>query len=433
MPDYRPVHDETTFRELVQYAFSPEEGPFDPASADATHDVGDRRGVYDGDRLLAVCRHYELPVELRGDVVESGGVGSVASDPGRRREGNVRALLAASLADYRDRGWRLASLWPFDVGFYAEMGWATVSKLVSWEIDPADLDGLAAAPLADAADTPPGDTAADGTSDAASGGQFERLTADDWQRLEPVQRATHDTALAVRRDESWWREFVFDGWNGTPYVYGWIVDGEVRGYLVYHVERTDGDHELVVRERGAVDTAAHRQLFRFCRDHDSQVDRVRFYTTADAVVGDGFDPHRYLDDPAACDGTVVTGAMTRLVDVAADLPAVAGPAVDDRSAQFDLVVSDPIAPWNDGRFRVTTDDDALTVAPVGDAADAASATTSDEVPTVRLGIGALSQVVVGARGAEELARAGRIGGDDTAITALGACFPPGRPAVHENF
>ncbi len=407
MPDYRPIPeaDKEVFRELVHYAFSPEDGPFEDASSDSEPTIGDHRGLYDSD-LTAVCRHYDLPVELRASVIAAGGIGGVASDPAQRREGHVQELLAESLMEYRDRDWRLAFLWPFDVGFYADMGWATTSKLATWEISPADLDGMAAT---------------DGGN-----GRFERLSADDWHRLEPVQRADHDTALAVRRSEGWWREFVFDRYDKTPYVYGWVVDGDVRGYLAYTIQGGDDGRTLVVREQAAIDTAARCQLFRFCRDHDSQVNQIKFYTPAEAVTGDGFDPHLYLDDPGACDATVTAGAMGRLVDVEADLPAIGGATAT--TTRFDLVVTDPLADWNDGRFQVTVGDDGIE-----QSIRASDEYQSAQIPTAHLGIGPLSQVVIGARSADELAHSGEITGDDEAITALGDCFQPTQPMMRENF
>ncbi|PSQ58935.1 GNAT family N-acetyltransferase [Halobacteriales archaeon SW_7_71_33] len=414
MTEYGPVRDgdETAFWRLVNYAFSPSEGPFDPDDAAAPNDVGDPRTLYDGDELVAGCRHYDLSVDLREDAVDTGGIGVLASDPGRRRESNVRRLLAASLAEYRDEGRRLALLWPFDYEFYGALGWATVSKLARWEVAPDALDGLAAA-------TAPGGDAG-----------FERLTAEDWRRLVPVRRADGaDTDLLVRRSASWWREFVFDRWDRTPYVYAWVVDGNVRGYLVYAITAEGDDRVMTVREHAARDADARRQLFRFCRDHDSQVDRVRFYTLTGAVAGEGFDPHLHLDDPGAADATVSAGGMARLVDVAADLPAVVGPGVDATASDFDLVVDDPLADWNDGRFRVTvTSGGGLDLRRVDEGAD-----DLGSAPTVRLGVDALSQVVVGARTPEQLARAGTVDGDETAIAALGDCFPPRNPVLGENF
>ncbi|MFB6127580.1 MAG: enhanced intracellular survival protein Eis [Halolamina sp.] len=424
-----PDADDDAFRALVEYAFCPENGPFDPAEADPgpDHEVGEPRGYYDGGDLLAVCRHYGLATELRESVVDAGGVGTVASEPGRRREGNVRELLAASLAEYRDRGRRLALLWPFDIGFYRALGWATVSKLAVWEVAPDDLAGLAA--------DGPDDRRAANRRDAG----FERLTADDWERLVPVQVADHaDADLAVRRTEAWWREFVFDRWDERPFVYAWVGDGDagsdgdsdVRGYLVYHVAAEGDERVLVVREQAARDVDARRQLFRFCRDHDSQVDRVRFYTTPDAVAGEGFDPHRHLDDPGAAEATVRAGAMGRLVDVVEDLPAVVGPAADGVAAEFDLAVDDPLAGWNDGRFRVaTTAGSGLDVDRVGGGVDP----DGGDRPTVRLGVGPLSQVAVGSRSVEELTRAGAVAGGDDALAALGDCFPPRRTLLRENF
>lgn len=421
MATYGPVRDGDTgaFWALVNYAFSPEEGPVDPdeVEGEVPNDVGDPRGWYEGDDLLAGCRHYDLPVDLRGGVVPAGGIGILASDPSRRREGNVRDLLTASLAEYRDEGRRLALLWPFDYQYYRALGWAMVSKLTSWELAPEDLDGLAA----------------DGsmTADPQAETGFERLRADDWRRLVPVRRTDRaDLDLTVRRSESWWRGFVFDRWDRTPYVYAWVVDGEVRAYFVYTITAEGDGRLLTVREHAAVDAAARRQVFRFCRDHDSQVDRVRFYTVTDAVTGDGFDPHLYLEDPGAVDATVSAGGMGRLVDVAADLPAIAGEDVAATVRPFDIVVEDPIADWNDGRFRVTvTDGGEMAV----QRADAGGDGGEPDHPTVRLGVDALSQVVVGARSPDRLARAGTVTGDETAITALGDCFPPRRPVLGENF
>jgi len=415
MAEYGPVREGDTgaFWALVNYAFSPEEGPLDPDEVEAPNDVGAPRAWYDGDDLLAGCRHYDLTVDLRESEVETGGIGILASDPSRRREGNVRDLLAAALAEYREEGRRLALLWPFDYQFYGALGWATVSKLTSWEIAPEDLDGLAA----------------DGPSTAATEATtgFERLRADDWRRLEPVRRADRAEAdLTVRREASWWREFVFDRWDRTPYVHAWVVDGDLRAYLVYTITTEGEDRLLTVREHAALDADARRQVFRFCRDHDSQVDRVRFYTLTEAVTGEGFDPHLYLDDPGAADATVSAGGMARLVDVAADLPAVAGPGVDPTASDFELVVDDPLADWNDGRFHVAvTSGGELNVRRADDG--------PTDSPEVRLGVGALSQVVVGARTPGALERAGTVAGDEPAIAALGDCFPPRTPVLGENF
>lgn len=416
MPAYRtvPDADDDAFRALVQYAFRPQEGPYDPEEAPEAPDLGERRGYYDADDLLACCLHYDLTLAARDDAVAAGGVSLVACAPEHRRRGHVRDMLAESVAEYRDLGRHLAVLWPFDVGFYRRLGWATVAKLATWEVDPGDLDGVV-----DRLDDP-------------DAGRFERLDPADWTELPPVLAADHYTHdLAMRRSEGWWRDRVFDRWDAEPFVYGWRDhDGALRSYLVYAVDEEDDGRTLEVWDHAAADREARRHLFRFLRDHDSQVDGVRYYTPADAVAGADFDLHRELADPKAVEPTVNAGGMARLVDVAADLPVLAGDAARDPTVDCDVVVEDSLAPWNDGRFRVqSTAGEALAVERVDDGAvDATS-----ERPTARLDVGALTQVVVGARSVEAAEELGDVAGDEAALAELAACFPPRRVWLREGF
>lgn len=416
MPDYCPVPDadDDAFRALVQYAFRPQEGPYDHDDAPDAPDLGERRGLYDGDDPLAVCLHYDLTLAARGDDVAAGGVSQVAGAPEHRRQGHVRELLADSLAEYRDRGRHLAVLWPFDVGFYRRLGWATIAKLATWEVDPGDLDGLV-----DRLDDP-------------DAGRFERLAPDDWTELPPVLAADHFTHdLAMRRSEGWWRHRVFDRWDAEPYVYAWRDDdGDLRAYVVYAVDEADDGRALAVWDHAATDRDARRHLFRFLRDHDSQVDSIRYHTPPEAVAGADFDLHRELADPAAVDPKVQSGAMARLVDVAADLPVLAGEAARAAAVDCDLAVADGLAPWNDGRFRLQSSaDEALSVEPVD---DAASGDTADR-PIATLDVGALTRIVVGARSVDSAVDLGVVDGDEAALADLAECFPPRRVWLREGF
>lgn len=410
MASYRPISDadENAFRRIVSEAFAPEDGPHDPDEDSNFPAVGEPRGRYDGDDLRAVCLHYDFAVDVRGSDIPAGGVSVVATPPERRREGNVQELLAASLAEYRAEGRRLALLWPFDYGFYRGLGWGEVSRRAEWTID---VDALAEAVLGD------------------DRGSFERLDPDDWSELAPVLAGDgHAASLALRRTEAWWRERTLDRWDSTPFVSGWRDDdGDLRAYVAYDVEESDDGRTLAVRDHAAESRRARRQILRFLANHDSQVDAVELEAPAGTAAGDsaaGFDYREALADPRAAEVTVRSGAMGRIVDVAADLPALAGddlpaPEVDP----FDLVVTDPIAPWNDGRFRVTADD-GVAVESVDGGGDR---------PAVDCGVAALSRAVVGARSAERLAVAADVDGDDEAVAALAALFPPRRTWVREGF
>ncbi|WP_327052038.1 GNAT family N-acetyltransferase [Halomicrococcus gelatinilyticus] len=402
MTEYRPVPDEyrATYHRFLDYAFSPEAGPQAYESDDDVRArLADRRGLFDGDDLQAVCGHHWFTARIRGDWHEMAGLSAVASPPENRRQGLVTRLLRESLAEYRDRDVLFAALWPFDYGFYRRYGWGTVTRFTKYETTPEAL----------ALDTEPS-------------GEFRRLDEDDWELLDPVHDAHgEDYALTVDRIEDWWCERALDTWgDADPYVYGWFRDGEARAYLVYEVEEDGDDKRLHVTDRAHVDHEAFRHVLRFLRYHDSQVEVVRFYGPADENLLD------LVDDPREVDCEVKTGPMFRLVDVPAALERVVDPgqtaASRDSADSIVLDVTDPLVDWNEGRF-------ALDVA--GESVDC---TRTEADPDVRTDVNGLSQVVAGYHSVDEAERYGNLTIlDDDAGDRLAALFPSRDVFLRENF
>ena len=403
--EYRPIPDgrEAEFAAILRYAFSPERGPFDPEEYDGPPQParpGEPRGLFDGDDLLSVCKHHFLDVRVRGTDLTLAGLSAVGTPPENRRRGLVRRLASESLAEYRERGAPLAALWPFAHRFYVRFGWAVANRYAVTTCSPEALSFA---------------------REAGVGGRWVQLEPDDWKRMASVLAATdggHE--LAVERSEDWWRNRTFHGWGTDPYVYGWERDGELRAYLVYTVEEGDGDgvgaagdRLLDVDEVAFADHEAHLACLGFLADHDSQVGRVRTYGPPDAALLD------LVPDPDDVDVEVHAGPQVRVVDVPAVLEAtgVAG------EADADLVVgvADSLVPWNDGVFRVEVGDGGVAVEP------------TDDAPGIEVGIGPLSQLVVGYRTAESLAETGELTGDRAAVEALARLFPPGDPFLRERF
>ncbi|UPV73735.1 GNAT family N-acetyltransferase [Halorussus limi] len=358
--DYRPLPDDrkTQFRDYVQYAFSPEDGPQDEYERDLDEQPGEERALFDGDEMLCVCVHYWFRTSLRGQRFEMPGLSAVASPPQHRRQGNVARLLGESLAEYRERGDFLTALWAFEHPFYERQGWGLANKWLRYECDPGALSFARDSPLA--------------------GGEFRKLDEDDYDRLDPVLAAANEEyELTVERTEDWWRERVFSGWRGDPYVYGWKRDGDLRGYLVYRVEDEDEGKRLHVSEFAAADRAARLNCLRFLANHDSQVETVTVYAPPETALLDE------VPDPADLDCEVKAGPMARIVDVPAALEALDYP--DDLDAEFTVAVEDPLADWNDDAFRVAVADGRATCERVRDGGDA----------DVAASVSALSQVYVG--------------------------------------
>ncbi|QZP37555.1 GNAT family N-acetyltransferase [Halobaculum magnesiiphilum] len=420
-----PDAHEDTFDGYLVYAFSPErgpdhepEGPDRPASFHA-------RGLYDTEEienaadpedpedpknpedpedldaadLAVVCGYYDFAARIRGGVRDVAGISAVASPPEARRRGFVRELLTNVHRELREDGVAFAALWPFEYPFYRRLGYERICDYARIEVAPG--------PLASACPDPTG--------------SYERLDADDWPRLDAVYDEWATAEFRLNRSEDWWRDRVFESWGTDPYVYGW-TDGdrgdELRGYVVYTIT-DDDDAEgktMAVSEFAHVDREARGHLLRFCRNHDSQVERVRFTGPADTRLFDG------LDDPRAAETEIRPGPMVRIVDVERALEAIA--YQEDSDATLVLDVRDDDCEWNDDVFHLRVADGRGAVERVA---------AADEVD-VSLDIGALSRLVVGSHGVDGLVELGAVEvAAESDREMLATLFPETDPFLREGF
>lgn len=379
------------YQAVLDYAFAIEDGPqtYDDGLPDR---MAERWGLFEDDDLRSTCGLYGLDARVRGKWTDLGGLAAVATPPEYRRQGHVRALAAAALREYRDRGIGWVALWPFEHTFYEQFGWATANKTAKFEFDPAVLS-----------------VAAD-----YDDGTFEQVGPDDWHRLREVQLAHGEgTTLSLRRSEDWWRERVFDHWGATPYVYAWRRGSEVRGYVAYVVDSEEGDRTLKVTDYGAVDHEAFMHLLWLLYTHESQVSTVRLHRCEESKFLD------IVDDPQAVDCTVSAGPMIRLGDVRSALSRLSYP--DDISEQVVIDVEDPLVDHNDITVSLTVSD------------EFADCSWSKRLPDGTIDVGTLSQLAIGYLDAEQARRFGGLDADDDLVDALGRLFPPERVRLREFF
>jgi predicted acetyltransferase len=462
-----PAAHQDAWRRHVEYAFTPEDGPDFAADEDRESPAEfARRALYadeaagaDGDRVAgaaadpeavdvdllvhpdeaddgsggttpaadavrAVCGLYDFRLRVRGAYHRVGGVSAVASPPEWRRRGHVATMLEGVHRELRRDGVAFAALWPFEYEFYRRYGYAQIGQYAETTVPPAALAAVAAAPA----------------------GRFRTLDGDDWAAADAVYDAWATGPLAMDRTEDWWRLRVFDSYRGQPYAYGWVDEaGDLRAYLVYRIEggEDDGtdDKRLRVLEAAAADRTARRHLYRFCRDHDSQVGQVVFRHR----VADGRTLQASLEDPRAATVSVKPAHMLRATDVRTAVDAIDFPPA--ATGRVTLRIRDEACPWNDGRFALSVADGDGTLAPLDQAGASA--------PDLALGVGAFSQLLIGAVDAADLVERGLIevdpgsrssvdaardpGGDPRSRTAavetLAACLPAAdpSPALREGF
>ncbi|MFB6129132.1 MAG: enhanced intracellular survival protein Eis [Halorhabdus sp.] len=395
MHRFRPIStaERDEFDRIRRYAFHLEDGPLpreDDSDGDAESPLGTRYGYFDDGELTSICIHYTFETRLRGEWLEMGGLGAVATPPEHRREGNVRRLLEASLETFESVP--IVTLWPFSTAFYRQFGWASANEITRYTLPPGQLAAI-----------------------AEPDGEFRPVDPDDWRTLRKVHLAAgREETLSVRRSEQWWRRRIFHAWgDDRRHVYAYVREGTPAGYVVYDVEQGD-ERDLVVEYLGARDHAAYRAVLGFLGDHDSQVDRIILDRPGDSTLFD------VLREPQKVDAELRPGPMVRLTDVTTALEAVPYPdGVDERVV---LAVSDPLLEENDGVYRLLVED-----------GEGLCRSKPDATPDVTLDVGALSRLLIGARSVDTLATVGDLSADADARETLARLFPPERVFLREFF
>ena len=133
MVEYRPIPKERLdeFEALWSYAYRQLDDHVAPDDTDRRIEparVGEQRGVFDGDELVAICRHHFLRATVRDTTRPIGCLASVATPPEHRRKGYVRTLIESFLEEYRDQDVPLSALWAFDYPFYERYGWELANQ-----------------------------------------------------------------------------------------------------------------------------------------------------------------------------------------------------------------------------------------------------------------------------------------------------------------
>lgn len=378
---------------IVEYGFDAESGPRQGTPEASPGRLGQQYGVFSDEQLCSVCTHHDFTVSLRSDWMPLAGLADLTTLPEYRREGHVSRLVDGSLRSWRGE-YPLAALWPFDYGYYEQFGWAVGCKLAAYTLEPAAL------------------ASAEGTD-----GTLRRVTPDDWRRLREVHRAhALGRELTVRRSERWWRERIFRTVDGTNRVVDALDrDGTLRGYVAYSVDPTSDGDRMTVLYSAFTDENAWRGLFGLLGDRDSQVAEIRLFRGTEMDLLDR------LADPGLVDCEIHPGAMIRVVDVVDALERLSYP--DGSEGTLLLCVSDGTAGWNDGLFELTVANGKGQCRRLGGGE-----------PDVSLGIGALSQLLVGYHSVGEARRLTDLRvGDEEAAARLAAWFPPRRVQPLDNF
>ncbi len=96
-------------------------------------------GCYDDRRLVGFMRLHDFLINVRGTMINGGGVGGVAVDLTHKKRGVAKAMMEYYLRQYRFREASIALLWPFRPDFYHQMGFGYGAKMYRYRVTAQQL------------------------------------------------------------------------------------------------------------------------------------------------------------------------------------------------------------------------------------------------------------------------------------------------------
>lgn len=292
-------------------------------------------GLFDNGRLFARLRNRSFQQVIRGSLKPMGGIASVASYPEHRRQGYVRQLMQAAFVDMREKGQVVSALYPFREGFYGRFGYVTTNSTLEVKIPTHALEHH----LAAAADLD-GGWSMKRQPAWESGARFLHFMAEQslqWHGSVLYPPDIPDDLLA-----RFWQDQL---------VVFIEQQGQIQAAARYQVKGALTDGVLTIHEMAWDSFAARDKLLGFFARHADATPACWL----SVPLGTNFQSWLYQPTIHFESKISYLNMMGRVVDVAG---ACAGlPAFTEGECCF--TYEDAQCPWNDGRFRLSTQNGTL--------------------------------------------------------------------------
>ncbi|MFJ9676896.1 GNAT family N-acetyltransferase [Streptomyces sp. NPDC101194] len=336
-------------------------------------------GIWDGSDVVATAGAFSFRLAVPGGtLVPAAGVTMVSVASTHRRRGLLTSMMRRQLDDVRALGEPIAVLTASEPVIYGRFGYGAASRQMSLTID-TDRVRL---------------TVPEGTDEV-------RLRHAKPDEAMAACEAVYDRLVAGRpgtpaHGPGWERKPMVDpvserqGGSAQQCVLA-ELNGQVVGYVTYHIkpewEPSGPKGQVKLNDLAALDPAAYAALWRFLFEIDltSTID-ARNRPVDDAVL-------HLVSDVRRCNIRIRDCLHVRLVELGAALEARA------YRAPVDVVfeVEDAFCPWNEGRWRLTSD-----------AKGTATCRRTDEAADLALSVRELGSAYLGGESLNSLALAGRV-------------------------
>ena len=375
--EFRFIDDVAPFLDIAQSAFGVpwnERGVLRDYLTGLISRGAEPWGIYQQRQLQAGALLLPFRMRLREGLVGMGGIGFLCSRLDARGRGFTKALIAALLERMREQGQPVSVLYPFSLSFYRKYGWELFSRERRVKVRPRDI------------------------SAGALGGieptlqEFPDREAQEFYNAYARNRYT----LAQRGQREWWQALFVRPDEVNRGVVKFTHRGEPVGLLVYTLAAQG--KRLVVPLLVTADEEARRAALAFLSHLSLQLEEVEIWGPLDLELW------QYLRETPVRD-SLGEPAMLRIVS----LEGLDGLALPGQEWELNLEVVDPMASWNQGPFILTVEEGKLRVRRGGK-------------PALRIGIGPLAALLVGAASLDEVLAWGW-------VEPLGSFVPPDLPKV----
>ncbi len=355
-----------------------------------------RWGIFDGKTLAAKASDRSYESMIGGRRVSTAGVAGVVVAPEYRGTGLARGLMTHLLAQARERGAVISTLFRTAPALYRSLGYEQVAELVDGSFPTSAMRGI-----------------------RPVGTALRRARISDAAEIRRIYSAvaaagscllTRDGAAFDRTDEQ-----VLGAVDGFTLA---VDESGVVGYAGWNRGTGDsGSAALSVVELLALTGDGYRALLSAVGSFDAVTPTVKIRTSGD-------DPIHFLIAGAGWAVEEVRQYMLRVVDVPGAMAARGWPP--GVSADLVLELDDPVCPWNTGRHRLVVDSGAGRVE---------CSPLQSELPSgTSVTPSGLAVLFAGGVPVAVLRRAGLVhGGNPDSDAMLDAVFRGPRPAILDYF
>ncbi|MDO9390535.1 MAG: GNAT family N-acetyltransferase [bacterium] len=299
-------------------------------------------GLFRDEKMLGGMRLHDLNLQMYETQIKAGGVGMVAVDLLHKKEKICREMIAYFLEHYRQKGYNLATLYPFRPDFYKKMGFGYGTRAFQFRTRPDQL--------------PKGSTKS----------HVKRLETGDLKEYLACARQfgrEHHGMMEKTQAEA-------EGLLKSPdsKVYGYKKADQVLGYLTFSFKPADANFlqtEMVVRELVYQDPEVLMELMTFLHSQADQIKQVVFITQDEHLnwlFGDIRDGSENLIPPLFQQtANAGYGMMYRSLNTRRLLEEMKGHSFGEQNCKLKLNIADSFLPANAGALVAQVEFGSLTI------------------------------------------------------------------------